>query len=592
MTNGASTFVVLLSDFAGDAFFYRLINVKYPQNFVKFCENFDIHLLPNPYQNMNCSNPELVKFEEYELSSCFLENAGDSLNKEAIALGVTALAWIFSWLLKNHSRLSKMFISIRTVLTWNTFINHFVSDFKEFILYCLLNLTQQSSDHRRLEESEEQDDNGEVCDELGSRFSYALSIIIIVSYLVMFGFFGYLLNRKKKKNHSSRSLSRNKILPVQGNPSIPPNEETNETEEEGKWMAVPRAFNSISSDLKNDTWFARNFILIYEFSGFLIVVCLVFLENHGTLQAGIYLGITGSLFILVLYFKPFETKFQTIHFAINYILRILMGMLAILIGEMPDQVSTEAHGLALIGLTLTTIAINTLVSVWVLFQVIRPLLMKLCWRKHNKSHNKTHPLPQNTTAIDVDFTSTMNKQKTRKNLTVETEHHPNFKVKRIEIKAEEFDTEGDRSNAIKDENQLVSRIENQSSADRVPIIHEFLRKKDSETYHTTKIGMRLKASSIMLNSPSNQKIASEDCTSPLGLTKIELDSFSGGLTPLKRISIPTLSNFRRFPQNNDCNLDMIEATPKTIAIEQTIKSSKQEDLDVEEFDTKTDRPEK
>ena len=408
LANGASTSVVLLSQFAEDIKFYRFINVQFPQNFIDFCRNVDSSSIPNPYEDLACAESEVGKFKEFEISTCFLVNSGDALNREALALGLIAVSWTLSWLLRNQALLSKPFISMRNVLTWNTFINYFVSDCKEYTLYSLLDLSQQLSHHRRLSE---QDDNDDETDEKsGSRFSYGMSIVMLVSYSIMFMFFGYLLNRKKKRISplDISSPSRIHIPQEQNRLKDSPNYKQSakkdgkpDSGKEGKWMRVPQAFNSISSDLKNDSWFSRNFLLISEFGGFVTAVCLVFLQGHGTLQAGFYSGIAIVLLILVLIYKPFETKLQTGVFAINYLSRFALGILATLIGARPDLLSTNKIGLTLIILTLTTSAINSLVSVWLILAMLINVFKGIISKT---KRNKIQPLspPNVILAAEID----------------------------------------------------------------------------------------------------------------------------------------------------------------------------------------------
>ena len=612
LANGAGISVVLLAEFAEDIKFYRFINVQFPQNFIDFCRNVDSSSIPNPYQDLGCVESEVGKFADFEISTCFLVNSGDALNREALALGLIAMSWTLSWLLRNQGRLAKPFISMRTVHTWNTFINYFVSDFKEFILYSLLDLSQQQlSHHRRLSEQDaDDDDTGE---KSGSRFSYGMSIVMLISYFAMFVFFGFLLNRKKKKRNTppdvttlSRTPSRGRILPESDQLDDSPVHKQSqnkdgkaEDQEQGsKWMEVPQAFNCISSDLKNNSWFSRNFLLISEFGGFVTVVSLVFLQGNGTLQASFYFGIALILLMFVLIYKPFETKLQTIVFAFNYISRLVMGAFAIVIGEKPDEGSTESIGKALIGVTLATTAINTLVAVFMIFQMIRDICRKICQRRKARSSNKTHPLPipGSLVVVDVDVRPIVvdqSKIQTGKSFLFDKEVGSNFQIAYTKNRLDELDSDINQSNFVKDENTPASR-NNSQPGEQVPSVGEFIKKRASESYYTTKLNMIFRKPGSDLNSPSRLKISLEDVTSPVGQSKVNLDTFSTELSPLKNFGATPLSYFRKFNQSiiNNLNSERELESPRQNDIGKSIEVSDAGRWKFEGHSGKKDDPEK
>ena len=499
LANGASTTVILLAEFAGDALFYRFINVKFPQNFMDFCVTLEEDLFPNPYENLDCFQSELGKFQEFELSTCFLENSGHLLNKEAFAIVLIALSWILSWLLKSHKRLAKPIIYVRTVLTWNTMINYALEDFKELILVAILDLYERPSERRRLSEH---------VSSVGSRFSYVIAVIIIVAYIAMFAFFGYLLNRKVKRNLSSNITSQTRgidgDLQGQSEQSGSQNQEKGEVPEPEKWMKVPQAFESISSELKNDSWFSRNFILILELSGFLSVLVFLFLQDHGIVQAVLYLVINLILLILVVFiYKPFELKLQTRLFAMNFLSRIVMAVLAIFIGARPDQFSNEQFGLVLIILTVATILINSSISVWLLIKMIVTYCKaKIKARRLAKAKKiKTHPLsPINDVFIsDIDTPqkspSIINNEpakfSSQLSLIGDKDLAYSIKIDSPKSKIEVSEHEGDRS------------------------FSEKVKLRVDDSYSTSKLGLVLRKS----NSPRFSKINLDTLgDSPLSIT--------------------------------------------------------------------------
>ena len=504
LANGASTTVILLAEFAGDALFYRFINVKFPQNFMDFCVTLEEDLFPNPYENLDCFQSELGKFQEFELSTCFLENSGHLLNKEAFAIVLIALSWFLSWLLKDHKRLAKPVIYVRTVLTWNTLINYALEDFKELILVSILNLYERPSKRRRL---------NEIASSTGSRFSFVIAVFIIFAYMAMFALFGYLLNRKVKREPPSDT----KIPPSSiafddlqdqskknGNDNEKQIQEKNEIRETEKWMKVPQAFESISSDLKNDSWFSRNFILILELSGFLSVLVFLFLQDHGIVQAVLYLVINLILLILVVFiYKPFELKLQTRLFAMNFLSRIVMAVLAIFIGARPDQFSNEQFGLVLIILTVATILINSSISVWLLIKMIVTYCKaKIKARRLAKAKKiKTHPLsPINDVFIsDIDTPqkspSIINNEpakfSSQLSLIGDKDLAYSIKIDSPKSKIEVSEHEGDRS------------------------ISEKVKLRVDDSYSTSKLGLVLRKS----NSPRFSKINLDTLgDSPLSIT--------------------------------------------------------------------------
>ena len=534
LANGAGTTVILLSEFAGDILFYRFINVKFPQNFIDFCVILQEDLLPNPYENLNCRQSEMGKFQEFELSACFLENSGHLLNKEALALVLTAISWFLSWLLKGHTRLSKPIIYVRTVLTWNTLINYLLEDFKELTLVAILDLYQPASERRRLSNFDES---------VGSRFSNVIAIAILVTYVAMYAFFGYLLNRKRKPDPPSSatsSPSRSNILQDQNKydkhrQPIAEIERTKE-EKESKWVEVPRAFNSISSELKNDSWFSRNFLLIFEFSSLLTVLNLVFLQDHGTIQAINYFAINLILLILVVFvYKPFESQLQTRLFAINFFSRLIIGILAILIGASSDYLSNDQIGLTLIALTVTTMLINSLVSIWLILKIT----IQFCRARRLKSRNKTHPLSQPKRIFDAETSSYQNsaipslfestKFTSPKNLSFDKDSSFRVQIKELKGKSEDLESEEDRPNLEKDCISLCSRITTLSTVEPV---FEKVKPRAADSYAPTKLGMLLRKSK-----------------SPGTPVKISLDTLSD-LSPSNN-SVLRLSYFRKTRLSQD-----------------------------------------
>ena len=470
LSKGASTTVILLAEFTGDIILYRYINIKFPHNFVEFCHSLEHHFIPNPFTNIGCHESQLGKFKEFDMSTCFLKNAGHLLNKEVVALCLIAASWILSWLLQSHARISKALISIRTVLTWNSFISYFMGDFKEFVLYSMLDIFPSSSsssslssnEHRLLSGSagsSETDESHIKGGTVGPRFSYAISIITIVIYAVMFFYFGYLLNRKKKKNPASdvTSPSTRKILPEQNKHEESPSHNHHnhaEGKEKSKWMEVPRAFDAISSELKKDTLFSRNFLLFLQLSSLLTGLNFLFLQDYGVVQAAIYFAINLIFMILVLYYKPFEHKLELWLFTINFISRLFMGFFAILIGARPDKLSTNAIGLTLIVLTVTTTVINSLVSVWLILK----MLIGFCKKRFGRANkNRTHPLPQpdrmavadievfpslpNTTRIDS------SKPSSRRNLFTEREVS-SLQFVHLKSKSQDLELDTERSHYV------------------------------------------------------------------------------------------------------------------------------------------------
>ena len=234
-------------------------------------------------------------------------------------------------------------------------------------------------------------------------------------------------------------------------------------------------------------------------------------------------------------------------------------ILTVVIGEKPDEGSTESIGKALIGVTLATTAINTLVAVFMIFQMIRDICRKICQRRKARSSNKTHPLPisGSLAVIDVDVSPIVNDQskiQTGKSLLFEKEVGSNFQIAYTKNKLDEFDSDTNRSNFVKDENTPASR-NNSQSGERVPSVGEFIKKRASESYYTSKLNLNFRKPGSDLNSPPNLKLSLEDLTSPVGQSKINVDTFSSESSPFKNFGATPHTYFRRFNQSISSNLN-------------------------------------
>ena len=362
----AGSVVALFLDFLGDIALFQYINVPFPANFEAFMEFFSANIFPNLFENAYDESESVTstngKFEEYECSRVFLDNCGGGLDKEFLALVIiivtSLLALVFKSCPKVHARICK----IRDSYRWNGFLAIYIGDFQEFFVFTLLQFKES----------------------VKPVISLTIGILLVVSYFVWCLYITIALNRRKKaakELKDSRRPSRSRLS----------TNEIPEQEGEEEIGDIPESMSMVIEEFERKNWYSRNFLLLMCLQNMIVGFILVFLQNWGTIQAGLYSYIAILYGILVLgAFRPFKEKSQAVTFFISHIVKGIMGCLALALGldekwMLFSEDQKNAVGIVLITLAGVGISGNLILLVGIIGKAIRDYCRKIRKKKTSKS---------------------------------------------------------------------------------------------------------------------------------------------------------------------------------------------------------------
>ena len=345
VATAAGSVVALFLDFLGEIGIFQYINVPFPANFEAFMQFFGGNVFPNLFENAYDKSESVTstigKFEEYECSQVFLDNCGGGLDKEFLAIAVIIVTSILALGLKNCPKAYSIVRKVRDSYRWNGFLAFYIGDFQEFFVFILLQFRESAK----------------------PLISLIIGILLVLSYLGWYLYLSIALNRRKKTAKEIRNSRRSGRSP--SSRSRTPKQELQKEEEIGD---IPESMNMVVDEFVRKNWYSRNFLLIMCLQNAIIGFILVFLQNWGTIQAGLYSYFAIFYGILVLgAFRPFKEKSQAVTFTISQIVKGIMGCLALALGldekwMLFSDDQRDAVGIALITLASVGIAGNGLLS--------------------------------------------------------------------------------------------------------------------------------------------------------------------------------------------------------------------------------------
>ena len=363
----AGSVVALFLDFMGEIALFQYINVPFPVNFEAFMQFFSANIFPNFLAKTYDESESVIssngKFGEYECSRVFLDNCGGGLDKEFLAIAVIIVTSILAVALKNCPKVHSFVCKIRDSYRWNGLLAFYIGDFQEFFVFTLLQFRES----------------------VKPLISLIIGILLVASYFIMYLYISVALNRRKKaakKVRDSRRQSRTQ------------SRKTQEQEEEiiGD---IPESMNMVVEDFVRKYWYSRNFLLLMCLQNAIVGFVLVFLQNWGIIQAGLYSYSAIFYGILVLgAFRPFKEKSQVMAFSVSQIIKGSMGCLALALGLdekwllfSDDQ--KNALGITLITLVCIGIGSNLLLSVGMIVKAILDYYRNFKKRQLEKKTSQT-----------------------------------------------------------------------------------------------------------------------------------------------------------------------------------------------------------
>ena len=365
----AGSVVALFLDFLGDIALFQYINVPFPANFETFMQFFSANIFPNflakTYDESESIMSTNGKFKEYENSRVFLDNCGGSLDKEFLAVAVIIMTSILALVLKSCPKMHSIICKIRDSYRWNGLLAFYLGDFQEFFVFILLQFRESAT----------------------PLISLIIGILLAASYFMVYLYISVALNRRKKAAEKIRDSRR----PSRSHPSRGKTPDEQE-EEVGN---IPESMNMVVEEFVRKNWYSRNFLLLMSFQNAIIAFILVFLQNWGVIQAGVYSYIAILYGILVLgAFRPFKDKSQVVIFFISQMVKGGMGCLALALGldekwMLFSDDQKNAIGIALITLSGIGIASNLLLSVGMVVKALIEYYRKFRKRQQEKKISKS-----------------------------------------------------------------------------------------------------------------------------------------------------------------------------------------------------------
>ena len=363
LSGGISATAVFLLDALGDLEMYKYLNVKFPKNFFKFYESlYSMSLIPNVYAYLNdadsVATSEYYKFKEWEEPVLFIEKAGDGFIKENIAFILAVLTWIPFKLCSKSKKLKKIMETIHYTFRWNMLVSYFIGDFTPFVVQIAIQFREApfaTSDRYTI-------------------FSICISIIVLLSYVIIFGVGIYQINRKRLQVPEYMEEARQKL------------------EEKIEKDKFPESLEVFTQDFKDDSWLDKNFLLITKLEDIILSMNYVFMQEMPLAQCYIYTLITGFWLLLVIVTRPLSSRSAFIILVFNESVKLLLGIIAVVMttNDSADFLSPEMGltvGNVMIWTMIVTLGINTLIAV-VLFLYSIYELIKNCREKCKQKKKK------------------------------------------------------------------------------------------------------------------------------------------------------------------------------------------------------------
>ena len=354
---GASTAATLLIGFLGEINIFVYINVGFPANFVVFIEQIQgSELVPNPFEFMKedtdvITTSTIGKFEFWGTNTVMLDNSGVDIAKNLIVLTIGIVLTILAFILSGKPSISRKIAFVRNIFVWNMFLSFYLGDFDELFMSSIIQMRENNSTGKY------------------ATFSLALSSLVVISYVVIIFIGIYLLNKKYEEAPSTRRhITLRRRLLRQREKVV------------DEYVELPSNLRVLSEDFKVGHPIMRSFLIILTLQSALIILLVFSFQDVGLAQAIAYTAIAIALLIGVAGFKPFKSKIQTSILIFNQLIKIVMGMLATILGIDDFYLSLSsdsrtAIGSGLIILIIIGVGANALMGLGLIIQQIVERIM-------------------------------------------------------------------------------------------------------------------------------------------------------------------------------------------------------------------------
>ena len=358
---------MILMALLGELEIFKYLNVLFPANFLLFSRDSRSYLMSNPYSSVNVSELNtsyfcVGKYEEFHLSSIFLENGGSQFTFFLVFVMLILLWMIICRCLRNSKSLSQNIKQKISAALSAATLSFFIANFKEVTLYVILQL--------------------KFCEPMPGYIesSFGLCFFILVLYGSLIGVLIFIANVKKSEPAANNVKQPKRI----------------------SLMELSIHFNSISQCLAQNNFLCRNFVLVILLQDLFTVLILFFLQETGIVQTALYITGAACMIIITGVLMPFVSGVELFAFGLWQGTKLVLGSLALLLGlnmqnGILDDTGFETIGEALTGLIITIAALVMLTAGGrILLNIVRGM------GKGKKSSR------------DVSLTNTKNKYRTKR----------------------------------------------------------------------------------------------------------------------------------------------------------------------------------
>ena len=302
------------------------------------------------YFNKNGSVPisSYYKFEFWETPVLFIETYGNDFLKENIALLLAIATWIpYKLCLQNNKQPNKILKGIHYTFRWNMFVSYLIGDLTPFLVQIILQFKEVPF----------------VTNDGYTIFSTSMSVLVLFTYGVVFTAGIYQINRKRLQVPDYMIQAKQKLK---------------EKIEKDKF---PESLEVLTENLKDDSLFDRNFLLITKLEDIILSMNYVFMQEMPLAQCYIYTLITGFWLLMVLIGKPFSSRSAFIVIVFNESMKLLLGIFAIVLttNDAADFLTPDMGltlGSVMIWTVIGTLGVNTLIAIALLLSSIHELIKK------------------------------------------------------------------------------------------------------------------------------------------------------------------------------------------------------------------------
>ena len=365
LLGGASGAAVLLLDALSELEMYKYLNVNFPRNFIEFFDSlYSSSLIPNVYSYMHSDGPVATsayyQFARWKTPVLFIEKYGDSFIKENIAFSLVIVTGFLQLLFRKTRKLNKTFTKIHYIFRWNLLFSFFLADLTPFLVQIALQFKEAPF----------------ITTDKYTIFSTSISVIVLISYAVIFATGLYQINRKRLEVPDYLSTAKRRL------------------KEKLKKESYPKSLMVFKEEFKEDTAFDKNCLLIIKFEDVILSMNYIFMQEMPLAQCYIYTLVTGFWLLMIVVGNPLKSRIAMIIFVLNSAIKMILGIIAIVIATdelkvFLNQDSSLMIGSAMIWLIVINLGLNTIISVGIVVTSLYHV-GKVCCRGAKKKVKKRY----------------------------------------------------------------------------------------------------------------------------------------------------------------------------------------------------------